>query len=165
MSPSHTAFQGACGLLLCKSAFPVRKVVFCRVRIRYQRQTETGAVYTLIQEGHLFHVRSRVPQLELRWRDERWTPERNWLEREFTYPLDVGLDEYLARFLPHLNGKVIELPVVGGVVALATDTDHAHFHGKWFNFDSQGSSPEAIQALKSILHTAADFYGVPSLFG
>lgn len=145
--------------------FPVRKVVSCKVRIRYRRETETGAVYTLIQEDHLLQVRSRVPQLELRWRDERWVPERNWLEREFTYPVDVGLDEYLARFLPHLNGRVLAMAMPEGTVALATEGDHAHFHGKWFNFDSVGDSPESIQALRSILHTAAEFYGVPSLFG
>ena len=72
------------------------------MRISYRHETETGAVYTLWQENDLLHVRSRVPQLELRWRDDCWVPERNWFEREYTYPLDVGLDEYLARFLPHL---------------------------------------------------------------
>lgn len=135
------------------------------MRIRYRRKTETGAVYTLVQEGHLLHVRSRVPQLELRWRGERWVPERNWLEREFTYPVDVGLDEYLARFLPHLNGRVMVLPDGRADVAVATEEDHAQFRGKWFTFESEGDSEEAVQALKSILHAAAEFYGVPSLFG
>lgn len=161
----QAAFRALQGLILWRTAFPVRKIVSCRVRIRYQRQTETGATYTLTQEEHLLHVRSRVPQLELRWRGERWTPERNWLEREYTYPVDVGLDEYLARFLPHLNGRVLSIPVAAGTLSMATEVDHAHFHGQWFNFDSEGDSPESIQALKSILHTAADFYGVASLFG
>ena len=65
LRPLHTADGGACGLLLHRAAFPVRKVVSRRVRIRYRRKTETGAVYTLVQEGHLLHVRSRVPQLRV----------------------------------------------------------------------------------------------------
>ena len=50
-------------------------------------------------------------------------------------------------------------------VTVATEGDHAQFRGKWFNFESEGDSVEAVQALKSILHSAAEFYGVPSLFG
>ena len=50
-------------------------------------------------------------------------------------------------------------------VAVATEGDHAQFRGKWFTFESEGDSEEAVQALKSILHAAAEFYGVPSLFG
>lgn len=128
------------------------------MRIQYRHETETGAVYTLTQENDLLHVRSRVPQLELRWRNERWVPERNWLEREHTYPIDVGLDEYFARFLPFLNGKSLgSAPDFG--------FEGSVFIGKWFNFQSSGKPTGSTRAHQHILRTAADFYGVPSLFG
>lgn len=146
------------GLLLHMQWFRARKSVSFGMRISYRHETETGAVYTLSQEGDLLHVRSRVPQLELRWRGERWVPERNWLEREFTYTIDVGLDEYLARFLPHLNGRLL---FAGG----SSQDEQSSFKGKWFNFESSGKGPEPDHAHKRILRTAADFYGVHSLFG
>jgi len=130
------------------------------MRISYRHETETGAVYTLWQENDLLHVRSRVPQLELRWRDDSWVPERNWFEREYTYPLDVGLDEYLARFLPHLNGRNL----------IHQDTepnveDMSSFLGKWFSFQSSGRTIDHDRAHRSILRTTANYYGVDSLFG
>ncbi len=128
------------------------------MRIQYRHETDTGAVYTLTQENDLLHVRSRVPQLELRWRNERWVPERNWLEREYTYPIDVGLDEYFARFLPFLNGKSLGSAPDFGIEGSA-------FIGKWFNFQSSGKPTGSNLAHQHILRTAADFYGVPSLFG
>lgn len=130
------------------------------MRISYRHETETGAVYTLWQENDLLHVRSRVPQLELRWRDDCWVPERNWFEREYTYPLDVGLDEYLARFLPHLNGRHL----------IHQDTkpnveDMSSFLGKWFRFQSSGRTHDHDRAHRLILRTTANYYGVDSLFG
>ena len=128
------------------------------MRIQYRHETNTGAVYTLTQEQNLLHVKSRVPQLELRWRDSRWVPERNWLEREYTYPIDVGLDEYFARFLPALNGQSF-----GSAPEL--NSEGSLFNGKWFNFQCSGKQSGADRAHRQILRTAADFYGVPSLFG
>lgn len=128
------------------------------MRISYRHESETGAVYTLEQDGNLLHVKSRIPQLELRWRDDRWVPERNWFEREYTYPIDVGLDEYLARFLPHLNGQFL-------VTREINPEDQSSFLGKWFRFRSSGNEPVTERAHKLILRTTADFYGVHSLFG
>ena len=128
------------------------------MRIQYRHETDTGAVYSLTQEDDLLHVKSRVPQLELRWRDDRWVPERNWLEREYTYPIDVGLDEYFARFLPFLNGRTLGL-------APKMNAEGSFFFGKWFNFQSSGKESGSDRAHQQILRTAADFFGVPSLFG
>lgn len=128
------------------------------MRISYRQETETGAVYTLWQENDLLHVRSRVPQLELRWREDRWVPERNWFEREYTYPIDVGLDEYLARFLPHLNGQFFNhgTPNV---------EDMSSFLGQWFRFRSEGRHDGLDRAHRLILRTTANYFGVNSLFG
>ena len=128
------------------------------MRIRYRHETETGAIYTLWQDNDLLHVRSRIPQLELRWRDDRWVPERNWFETEYTYPLEIGLDEYLARFLPHLNGRFL-------CEGQPNVEDQNSFLGKWFNFRSSGQPDGADLAHKLILQTTANYFGVNSLFG
>lgn len=132
------------------------------MRISYRHETSTGAVYTLEQKGEWLHVHSKVPQLELRWRGSSWKPERNWHEREFTFPIEVGLDEYLARHLPHLNGRNVRTFLKA---ARTQAEDHSSFHGKWFHFQSNGHVPSLDRAHRSILKTTADYYGVDSLFG
>ena len=78
------------------------------MQISYRHEAESGAVYTLEQRGELLHVHSKIPQLELRWSEDRWKPEKNWFERNEVFPVEVGLDEFLARQLPHLNGCSIQ---------------------------------------------------------
>ena len=132
------------------------------MRISYRHESESGAVYTLEQRDDLLHVHSRIPQLELRWNNDRWTPERNWYEREFVFPLQVGLDEFLARRLPHLNGCTIRAFMKG---TLPRHKGHSSFTGKWFNFESNGNMPSDERAHSSLLKTTAQYYGVDSLFG
>ena len=132
------------------------------MRISYRHETDSGAVYTLEQHGDLLHVHSRIPQLELRWNENRWKPERNWHERSFVFPLEVGLDEFLARRLPHLNGCSIQAFMQGN---LPQQKGHSSFAGKWFNFESTGNMPSVERAHRSLLKTAADYYRVDSLFG
>jgi len=135
--------------------------VSCGMRISYRHETDNGAVYTLEQRGELLHVHSKVPQLELRWKESRWKPERAWYERETVFPIEVGLDEYLARYLPHLNGCNIRAILRGKETP---HEGHSCFEGKWFNFESQGNMPSVDRAHRSILKTTARFYGVDSLF-
>lgn len=132
------------------------------MRISYRHESDTGAVYTLEQRGELLHVHSKIPQLELRWKDDCWKPERNWFERNYVFPLEVGLDEFLARRLPHLNGCSIQAFIRG---AESDHRGHSMFVGKWFNFQSTGNMPSVQRAHKSLLKTTANYYGVKSLFG
>ncbi len=132
------------------------------MRISYRHETSTGAVYTLEQKGNLLHVQSRIPQLELRWNDDRWKPERNWYDRTYVFPIEVGLDEFLARNLPHLNGCSIQAFMRGKD---QQHRGHSKFTGKWFNFQSTGNMPSLDRAHRSLLKTTANYYGVESLFG
>lgn len=132
------------------------------MRISYRHESDSGAVYTLEQRGELLHVHSRIPQLELRWKNDRWTPERNSFERSFVFPIEVGLDEFLARQLPHLNGCSIQAFIQG---AQAEHKGYSTFSGKWFTFQSTGNMPSVHRAHKSLLKTTASYYGVTSLFG
>ncbi len=132
------------------------------MRISYRHEAESGAVYTLDQKGELLHVHSKIPQLELRWSEDRWKPEKNWFERSEVFPIEVGLDEFLARQLPHLNGCSMQSFIRG---MNAKHQGHSSFAGKWFNFQSNGNMPAVEKAHKSLLKTTAKFYGVNSLFG
>lgn len=132
------------------------------MRISYRHEAESGAVYTLEQRGELLHVHSKIPQLELRWSQDRWKPEKNWFERNEVFPIEVGLDEFLARQLPHLNGCSMQAFIRG---MNAKHKGHSSFAGKWFNFQSNGNMPSVERAHKSLLKTTAKYYGVQSLFG
>jgi hypothetical protein len=132
------------------------------MRISYRHESDSGAVYTLEQKGDLLHVHSKVPQLELRWNNDRWQPEKNWYEREYAFPIEVGLDEFLARQLPHLNGCSMQAFIRGKEVK---HKGHSTFEGKWFTFQSNGNMPPVERAHQSLLKTTAKFYGVQSLFG
>lgn len=131
------------------------------MRISYRHIADSGAVYTLEQRGNLLHVHSKVPQLELRWSGDRWAPEKNWYERDEVFPLEVGLDEFLARNLPHLNGCSIQAFMRGKATL---HSGHSSFHGRWFHFQSNGNMPSLERAHQSLLKTTAKFYGVHSLF-
>jgi hypothetical protein len=132
------------------------------MRISYRHTSDAGAVYTLEQRGDLLHVHSKIPQLELRWSNDHWKPEKNWFERDEVFPIEVGLDEFLARQLPHLNGTNIQAFIRG---TEPKHNGHSSFAGKWFNFQSNGNMPSVERAHKSLLKTTANFYGVNSLFG
>lgn len=132
------------------------------MRISYRHETSTGAVYTLEQREDLLHVHSRVPQLELRWSGNSWKPERNWFERDYVFPIEVGLDEFLARHLPHLNGCRMNSIMQGRSPQLQ---GHSSFAGKWFSFESKGNMPPLERVHRSLLNTTAKYYGVDSLFG
>jgi hypothetical protein len=132
------------------------------MRISYRHETKSGAVYTLDQRGNLLHVHSKIPQLELRWNDDRWKPERHWHERTYVFPIEVGLDEFLARSLPHLNGCSIQSFMRGKE---QQHKGHSKFCGKWFNFESTGNMPPVDRAHRSLLKTTANYFGVESLFG
>ena len=132
------------------------------MQISYRHEAESGAVYTLEQRGELLHVHSKIPQLELRWSEDRWKPEKNWFERNEVFPVEVGLDEFLARQLPHLNGCSIQAFIRG---MSAKHKGHSSFTGKWFNFQSNGNMPSVEKAHQSLLKTTASYYGFQSLFG